>query len=79
MGIPEDGKSKADYLGYSRILSPLGEVVAESKGEGLAFAKLKLKEGVLNARTKDMFGMNMIKDRKPVLYGALSDLSLYEN
>ena len=78
VGIPEGGKSKADYFGHSRILSPLGEVVAESKGEGVAFAKLKLKEGVLDARIKDMFGMNMIKDRKPVLYGALSDLSLYE-
>jgi len=79
VGTSEGGKSSSDLYGHSRILSPLGQIVAESRGEGLAFGEIDLKQGVLNARTKDMFGMNMIKDRKPRLYEPISDMSIYES
>jgi predicted amidohydrolase len=79
VGIPARGNVKTDCYGHSRILSPLGEVVAESVGEGLAFSEIDLKQSVLDARTKDMFGMNMLKDRKPGLYGELCDMSIYES
>lgn len=82
VGIPEGapgGQAKSDYYGHSRIISPRGEVVAEiGHEEGLVTAKANIQESILKSKTEDFFGNNLLKDRRPQLYGDIADLEIYE-
>lgn len=57
------------YFGHSRIIDPLGRVLADSgDGEGVVYADIDLQEGILDARTGPFFGYNLLKDRRPDIY-----------
>jgi predicted amidohydrolase len=65
------GGPKPGFWGHSRIVSPRGEVVAESEGEGLAIAEIDVEEGVIDSRTHGWFGVIFLKDRQPDVYSPL--------
>jgi predicted amidohydrolase len=67
-----------DYFGHSRIIAPSGKVRAEiGHQEGLVTATVDISGGIEGGRTSDFFGLNMLSDRRPELYGILADNSIY--
>jgi predicted amidohydrolase len=67
-----------DYWGHSQIVDPHGNVVAASdQEEGLVLHTGDLAAEVLRARTESFFGLNLLADRRPQHYGAVSDLACY--
>ncbi|MCL4459886.1 MAG: carbon-nitrogen hydrolase family protein [Chloroflexi bacterium] len=73
-----DCKMPWHFYGHSRIINPSGIVIAEiADEEGMAIAHgLKIKEEILAARTSYFAGLNILADRVPELYGAISDPNL---
>jgi predicted amidohydrolase len=60
------------YYGHSRIIDPLGRVLADTGDEeGIVFADTDLGEGILEARTGPFFGYNILKDRRADVYDGL--------
>lgn len=67
-----------DYWGNSQIVDPYGHVVAMlADEEGLVVHTADLDQTVLDSRTDGFFGLNLIQDRRPELYGEIADSSLY--
>jgi predicted amidohydrolase len=67
-----------DYYGNSQIVDPWGRVVADSGDEeGLVLLETDVHEKVLEARTEAFFGHNLLQDRRPELYGGVSDVTGY--
>ena len=61
------------YFGRSRIVSPMGKPVAEQLNtEGLAFYTTDIEEEIIKVRTTGLFGLNLMKDRRPGMYGAIA-------
>jgi predicted amidohydrolase len=61
-----------EYYGNSRIIDPLGRVLANTgRKEGFVCADIDVKEGILEARTGEFFGYNILKDRRPDVYSGL--------
>jgi predicted amidohydrolase len=58
----------ARFHGHSRIVSPTGEVLAESEDVGLALAEVDISGGVSRARARSWFGQVFLNDREPHLY-----------
>ncbi len=68
----------SDYYGHSRIIAPTGKIVAEiGHEEGLVTATVDLREGIELMRTRDWAGLNLLEDRRPELYGILTEKKLY--
>jgi predicted amidohydrolase len=64
----------ANYYGHSRIIAPTGELVAEiGYEEGLVSATVDIQGGVATARSPEYFGLNLLQDRRPELYGIVAD------
>jgi predicted amidohydrolase len=62
------------YYGHSRIIDPLGRILADTGfDEGIVYAEVDLKEGILDARTGPFFGYNILKDRRPDVYAGIDD------
>jgi predicted amidohydrolase len=61
------------FSGHSRIVSPRGELLAESAGEGIAVADLDVEEGMLDARARGWLGQVFLSDRAPTAYRSLAD------
>jgi hypothetical protein len=67
---------KLDYYGGSQIVDPLGKVVAYLKDEeGLVTHRADVQDAVLKSRTEAFFGLNLLQDRRPELYGYVLDQS----
>jgi predicted amidohydrolase len=67
------------YYGHSRIVDPLARIIADTgDDEGMVFADLDLKEGILEARTGPFFGYNILKDRRPDVYEGLDRVHPFE-
>ena len=66
------------YWGHSQIVDPHGTVVsAADQEEGLVLHTADLAAEVLRARTESFFGVNLLADRRPQHYGAVSDRAHY--
>lgn len=62
------------YFGRSRIVDPLGMVKAEMKyEEGLVTYTGDIQAEICKARTTGLFGLNLLKDRRPECYQAISE------
>jgi predicted amidohydrolase len=59
------------FLGHSRIVNPRGEIMAETKAAGLAFAEIDIAADLVEARAKSWFGQVFLKDREPATYKVL--------
>ncbi|MBM7572698.1 carbon-nitrogen hydrolase family protein [Aquibacillus albus] len=61
-----------NYYGHSRIVDPTGATVAEcGYEEGVAYAEINIREGLLQARTSLGILLNLIKNRKPSAYHSI--------
>ncbi|WAH61988.1 carbon-nitrogen hydrolase family protein (plasmid) [Pseudomonas silvicola] len=55
------------YHGHSRIIDPLGNIVADSgTTEGMAIARVEVQSAILRARSSDYLGYHFLKDYVPV-------------
>jgi len=73
--IGQVNKSKSNFLGNSRIVSPHGKTVADTGyNEGLAVSKVNIKQGIEQARCFDVLGLNFLKDRQPQTYKRISTI-----
>jgi predicted amidohydrolase len=71
------GTAGVDYYGRSKIVDPFGRVVAVIDGEeGLVTHTADLQAEVLRSRTEG-FDANLLQDRRPQHYAALTDLRPY--
>jgi predicted amidohydrolase len=66
------GGDDPPFFGHSRIVSPRGDVLAETAGVGIAIAEVALSEGVLEARARSWFGQVFLNDRQPATYDQLN-------
>lgn len=67
------------YYGHSRIIDPLGRVIADTgETEGIVFSDFDLEEGILDARTGPFFGYNLLKDRRPDIYRSIDKAYPFE-
>lgn len=66
VGGPGDG-----FYGHSRIVSPTGEILAESVDAGIAVAEIDMPEDLLEARAGSYYGMVFLRDREEAAYGTL--------
>jgi predicted amidohydrolase len=65
-----------DYYGGSQIVDPYGKVVAYlGHEEGLVTHRADLAAEVRKSRSSGFFGLNLLQDRRPEHYRALTDLS----
>jgi len=72
--------SGLDYWGRSQIVDPFGHVVAAlDDEEGIVVHTADLDAEVLRSRTDGFFGLNLIQDRRPELYGELTRTDLYSS
>lgn len=63
-----------NYFGRSRIVDPLGRVKAEIKyEEGMAIYTGDIQNEICSARTTGLFGLNLLKDRRPECYHAICE------
>lgn len=63
-----------DYYGGSQIVDPFGKVVEYiADEEGLITHRADLNAAVLESRTEGFFGLNLLQDRRPELYRAISE------
>lgn len=66
------------FFGHSRIMDPTGRTLAEvGDEEGLAVARVNVRQRLLAARTWDVFTHNLLKDRRPDTYCHIADTNLY--
>jgi predicted amidohydrolase len=73
--IGPDEKSGLDYAGHSRIVSPLGKVLADTGyNEGLATASIQVREKIQEARIE---WFDILKDRAVHTYRRVGDSGLY--
>jgi predicted amidohydrolase len=67
------------YYGHARIIDPLGQIIADTgETEGIVFADIDLKTGILDARTGPFFGYNILKDRRPDVYHGIDSAHPFE-
>ncbi|PMR58454.1 hypothetical protein C1A38_24505 [Verrucosispora sp. ts21] len=67
-----------DYWGHSQIVDPYGKVVAMlTDEEGLVTHTADLDATTLASRTEGFFGLNLLQDRRPDLYGPIVDTAPY--
>lgn len=63
-----------DFYGHSRIVSPIGETLAEcGYEEGMTIAEIDVKKGIVSARSCDLLGLNLLKDRRPEKYAVIQE------
>jgi N-carbamoylputrescine amidase len=60
------------YYGHSRIVDPRGQIIAETKGPGIATAEVDIGEQVRQARARGWWGLTHLANREPASYSALS-------
>lgn len=62
------------FFGRSRIVSPLGKVKAELLyEEGIATYTTDIRKEICEARTTGLFGLNLMKDRRPEMYHEIAE------
>ncbi len=62
-----------NYYGHSRIIGPGGQVLADSgREEKLIAASVDIERDIDVARTETLFFKNLLRDRRPETYGALT-------
>ena len=62
-----------NYYGHSRIIAPTGCVLADSgREEKLIAASVDVERDIDVARTETLFFKNLLRDRRPETYGALT-------
>lgn len=62
------------FFGRSRVVGPMGLVLAENLNkEGLALCSIDVEEEIVKARTTGLFGLNLMKDRRPDMYRELAE------
>jgi predicted amidohydrolase len=67
-------QGKLVFYGHSRIIDPLGNVVADTgDSEGIAFAEVPL----VNLKRRQWGTMNVFHDRRPDTYTTLADSEIY--
>jgi predicted amidohydrolase len=67
------------YYGHARVIDPLGQIIADTgESEGMVFADIDLKTGILDARTGPFFGYNILKDRRPDVYHGIDSAHPFE-
>ncbi|AYF26860.1 hypothetical protein CSH63_05220 [Micromonospora tulbaghiae] len=67
-----------DYWGHSQIVDPFGKVVAMlTDEEGVVTHTADLDAATLSSRTEGFFGLNLLQDRRPDLYGPIVSTDLY--
>lgn len=66
------GGAGLGFHGHSRIVSPRGEVLAETAAHGLAVAALEVPDMIHEARARSWFGQVFLRDREPAAYSALA-------
>jgi predicted amidohydrolase len=67
-----------DYWGMSQIVNPYGKVVAFlEEEEGLVVHSADLLAEVRKSRTEGYFGLNLLQDRRPALYGPVTEENQY--
>ncbi|MFS2225374.1 carbon-nitrogen hydrolase family protein [Pantoea sp. B65] len=55
------------YHGHSRIINPLGEIIADSGDrEGMALATVNIRQAIQRSRSADYLGYHFLKDYVPV-------------
>lgn len=65
-------RSNHPCYGHSRIVDPMGRVVVDTGyNEGLALAKVDLKEELMRSRGRWFIGRHLLRDRHPEAYHAL--------
>jgi predicted amidohydrolase len=70
-----DDRSGLEYAGHSRIIAPIGEVVADTgSAEGLAVAEIEVQAGIVDAHI-DSF--DFLKDRATHTYRRIGDPDLF--
>jgi len=70
--IGGDSRSSIKCYGHSRIVDPMGRIVADTGyNEGLALAKVDVREGLVRSRGNDFVGMDLINGRQPEAYREL--------
>jgi predicted amidohydrolase len=62
------GGAGLGFLGDSRIVDPRGQIMAETKGPGLAIAAIDIEMDLCEARAKSWYGQVFLKDREPASY-----------
>ena len=69
---------KGSECGHSRIIDPYGnDVVNTLYEEGMAVADIDIQGEYIRARHYAMMMSNLIKDRRPDTYGALTEINEY--
>jgi predicted amidohydrolase len=64
---------KGGYFGHSRVVTPVGKVVAEvGFEEGLAIAKIDVTRGIEEARSPRLHGSDFLSHRAPQFHPALA-------
>jgi predicted amidohydrolase len=62
-----------NYYGHSRIVGPAGQVLADSgREEKVIAASVDIERDIDVARTETLFFKNLLRDRRPETYGALT-------
>jgi predicted amidohydrolase len=64
---------KLDYYGHSQIVAPDGLTRAAVQWDpGLVMSEVDIREEIRASKTERFFGLNMLQDRRPEIYGDLS-------
>ena len=66
---------KGNYFGNSNIVNPRGEIVATTgTKEGIVYHETEsIQEDRYDAMHVGFFGLNMIKDRRPIAYSKIAE------
>jgi predicted amidohydrolase len=65
-------RSSLYCYGHSRIIDPMGRIVADTKyNEGLAIATVNIKGELTRARTSEFVGKDLLENRRPEAYTAI--------
>lgn len=63
-----------NFFGRSRIVDPLGKVQSEVLyEEGIATYTTDIQKEIIEARTTGLFGLNLMKDRRPEMYHEIAE------
>lgn len=62
------------FFGRSRVVAPSGKVLAENLNtEGMVVCSADITEEIVKVRTTGLFGLNLMKDRRPEMYRDLAE------
>ena len=66
---------KSTYLGNSNIVGPNGKILATTGyKETIAYAEVDIKQEIYTGKTIGMGGSNLMRERKPLVYGKGTNL-----